>query len=76
MKICPTCLNTCEDYDLRPYGKNGAWICYDCAMATPESQAEAKRQFMARMDAAEKVSNVVVIGEPTGPRPLNSNSLV
>lgn len=28
--------------ELRPYGKDGAWVCFDCAMKDEE---EAKRQF-------------------------------
>ena len=31
--------------ECRPYGKGGAQVCFDCAMATPESKAEAERQM-------------------------------
>jgi hypothetical protein len=67
----------CEatDEDLRPYGPNGAWVCFDCAMK-PENKAEVQKNFHAQLEAAAAVSNVVIIGETTGPRPLNSNSLV
>jgi len=35
--------------ELRPYGKNGAQVCFKCAMATPESKAEAERQMSMRL---------------------------
>jgi hypothetical protein len=38
---CTICLKVVE---CRPYGKNGAQVCFDCAMATPQSKAEAERQ--------------------------------
>jgi ribosomal protein L37AE/L43A len=28
--------------ELRPYGKNGAWVCFDCGMM---DEGEAQRQF-------------------------------
>jgi hypothetical protein len=28
--------------ECRPYGKDGAQVCFGCAMATPESKAEAE----------------------------------
>ena len=37
--ICSDCGNKDE---LRPYGKNGAWVCFDCGMKDEE---EARRQF-------------------------------
>ena len=37
--ICSDCGN--ED-ELRPYGKGGIWVCFDCAMKDPD---EAKKQF-------------------------------
>ena len=30
--------------ELRPYGRNGAAICFDCAMK-PENKAETERHF-------------------------------
>ena len=35
--------------ECRPYGKGGAQVCFDCAMATPESKAEAERQMGMRL---------------------------
>jgi hypothetical protein len=43
---CSSCDKTVE---CRPYGKGGAQICFDCAMATPESKAEAERQMAQRL---------------------------
>lgn len=53
--------------ELRPYGPNGAWICFNCMTASPEREAEAKRQFSAQLNACKFAA---VLGEPTGPRPL------
>lgn len=63
---CYLCSTTEE---LRPYGPNGAWVCFDCAMK-PENRAETDRQFNAQLEAA---GPVVLLGEPTGPRPLTKN---
>ena len=38
-----------SNIDLRPYGKKGVWICFDCGMK-PENQAETVRQFWAILD--------------------------
>jgi hypothetical protein len=54
--------------ELRPYGPNGAWICFYCMKSSPEREAEAKKQFGAQLEASGKT---VLIGERTGPRPLN-----
>jgi len=35
-----------EIAELRPYGKNGACICFDCAMKDPD---ETTRNFVAKM---------------------------
>lgn len=75
MKPCQTCNEQFESYDLRPYGPGGSLICFDCAMK-PENKAETERQFSAQMNAATIHSNVVIIGEDTGPRPMNPSSLV
>jgi ribosomal protein L37AE/L43A len=36
---CSDCGDTGE---LRPYGKDGAWVCFDCGM---KDEDEASRQF-------------------------------
>jgi hypothetical protein len=35
--------------ECRPYGKDGAQICFPCATATPASKAEAERQMHVRL---------------------------
>lgn len=52
--------------DLRPYGPKGAMVCFDCAMATPEREAETERNFLLQLNAC---GNFVVIGEEVGPYP-------
>jgi hypothetical protein len=42
-------------------------------MATPEREAEASKNYLAQLDAC---GGVAIIGEETGPRPLNTDSLV
>jgi hypothetical protein len=63
MNVCSVC-NTQGDTgskELRPYGKNGSQICFDCMMATPENEEEARRQCNAKMDAIHESGDVVVI---------------
>lgn len=73
MNHCIYCGTT--EHELRPYGLNGAWVCFDCAMETPERQEELGRQFDLQMDAAiaNSKSGTVVIGEVTGPYPVENN---
>lgn len=47
--------------DLRPYGPSDAWVCFDCAMATPERRAEADRQFSKRVAEIEASGDIVTI---------------
>ena len=61
MSKCAYCNK--ED-ELRPYGKNGASICFECAM---QDEDETKRQFQAQLDACG--GGVIILGEETGPRP-------
>ncbi len=63
--------------ELRPYGPNGAPICFSCAMS-PEHRAEADRQLYARLDAAEHASLADggtvahVVLTPDGPKTLKT----
>lgn len=66
MNQCCYCGNATPE-DLRPYGPKGAQVCFDCAMATPEREAEAKRQFCSLLNAA---GDVVVLTQD-GPVPLD-----
>jgi hypothetical protein len=51
--------------ELRPYGKNGANVCYDCAML-PEHAADTEAAFKTRLAAAGPVA---MIGTEAGPVP-------
>lgn len=64
MTICTVCNN--ED-ECRPYGRGGTMVCFDCAMKDEE---ETNRNFIAQLEEAHKHSNVVILGEQSGPRPL------
>lgn len=56
-----------ETTDLRPYGPRGAWVCFDCAMSTPEREAETGRNFLMQLDAAGPVA--MLDGTEVGPYP-------
>lgn len=57
--------------DLRPYGPGGAMVCFPCATATPEREAEAKGAFGALLGAAEAVGGgVVTLDSRTNEGPL------
>lgn len=53
-----------EDVDLRPYGPNGADVCFPCAMDVkhPERKAEADRQMAKRFLAPGTVILVPGVG--------------
>lgn len=53
--------------DLRPYGPNGSMVCYKCATATPEREAETERNFMEQFKAAGPV--VIIDDSNIGPYP-------
>ena len=59
---CSDCGNIDE---LRPYGKNGAFVCFDCAMKDEE---EAKRQFGKILNAGN-----VIIDASRPPTPYKEN---
>lgn len=69
MKDCSQCGRKKE---LRPYGKGGVSICFDCAMATPESQAETERQFKAALDDAGPLA---AVGDDRGVHPMTAEEL-
>lgn len=48
MQICMTCG---KREDCRPYGVNSAWICFDCAQATPEARVQADKMFGELLDS-------------------------
>jgi hypothetical protein len=42
--------------DLRPYGPNGAPICFRCMKASPDREAAAVSMFAAQLEAAGPVA--------------------
>ena len=66
--ICKQAETDSPEVELRPYGPNGEWFCYDCMVASPEREAGAKKQFGAQLDACGDVG--VIDGSNTGPRPF------
>ena len=64
------CCYLCGTADeIRPYGPRGSMICFDCMIASPEREAEAKRQFGAQLDACGDVA--AIDGSSAGPYPLD-----
>lgn len=45
------CSECSETKELRPYGKNGAFVCFECAMKDEET---AIKRFNTIIDAAKK----------------------
>ncbi len=70
MTSCFYCQNEFDQHELRPYGPNGTCVCFNCAFATPDREEQTKKMFNQQFDSALSVSNSIVIGEHTGPRPL------
>lgn len=65
----PCCYLCSATDEIRPYGPRGAMICFDCMMASPEREAEAKRQFGAQLDACGDAA--IIDGSNVGPYPLD-----
>lgn len=65
---CEYCNN--DNEDLRPYGKNGAWICYDCGMKNePDTYDNFKKSF----DEAEKEGEGIIYLTELGPKGFSKN---
>ena len=63
-KTCCVCgRGARQGVELRPYGPQGAPICFRCARSTPELEAEAKAQLRKRLDGLQGS----VIATPAGP---------
>ena len=74
MKCCHYCSD--EKADLRPYGPNGAYVCFKCAMATPEREKQTGAMFMSQLDAAAKAGNgLISFGTDAGPVPMMGKEL-
>lgn len=46
---CETCGS---EKECRPYGANGAMICFQCAFATPEAKARTECNYSMQLEAA------------------------
>ncbi len=46
---CSSCTKIKE---LRPYGKGGSWVCFDCAM---KDEGEMKKQFSKLFDNSRDI---------------------
>lgn len=67
--IVPTPIAKCSDCgkeeELRPYGKDGAWVCFACAM---KDEAEAHRQFEKQF---LNQPGILVLGMPATKSPTS-----
>jgi hypothetical protein len=59
--------------ELRPYGPDGAPICFPCAMR-PENLDEAVRQFTDKIAAAWKAGDGVAVLSKDGPQPARTSA--
>lgn len=66
--VCCVCGQS--ESEMRPYGPNGAPICFPCAMK-PENKAAAEREFIGRLDVASKDGVAVLTKD--GPKPIGSD---
>ena len=63
-----------ESSDLRPYGPRGAFVCFDCAMSTPERKAETENAFSQQLHASGDVA--LIDGTEIGPYPARHHPVV
>ena len=61
------CIYCPKETDLRPFGPRGAWVCFKCAMETPDRKAEAEHNFGVQLEACGPVA---VAGGESGPYPI------
>ena len=67
MNTCFYCKNSFEIEDTRPYGPEGAIVCFPCIMEDPDREALAAATFLKLLDAVQASGAVAVIGAPGGP---------
>lgn len=60
-----TCCECGEIAELRPYGRKGAMICFECGM---KARYTTEREYLRQMGAC---GDVAIIGEEAGPYPLD-----
>ena len=65
-RACCYCAKPSTVEDLRPYGPNGAWVGFPCAMSSPERKAETQAALDAVLDGC---GPNLIIGGGAGPRP-------
>lgn len=61
--------------ELRPYGPGGSWVCFPCAMETPEREAATGAAFGALLDGTAAIADVIQIGTSDGPVPFDPSRL-
>lgn len=82
MRICCYCGRLPDDEDdLRPYGPDGAYTCFACAMK-PENMETTNEQFSEQIDdlvrsiVGKNVDvQIIVIGGSDGPEAADINDL-
>jgi len=71
-RVCTYCNRTESDYipesEIRPYGRNGSNICYECGMK-PDNYKTVESQFNSRMS---RCGDTALIGGPYGPVPIST----
>lgn len=72
MGICGVCN---LEKETRPYTKDGSPICFECMMATPESENDAAVAFTSALEQAALEANIIVIGGENGPTPKPSDEI-
>lgn len=66
MNTCSICQQTQE---VRPYGPQGALICFTCMKATPGLEEKAKKNFGILLNANETAGNGLAVIDDDGLRP-------
>jgi hypothetical protein len=69
-KACYDCGTT--EKELRPYGPNGSWVCFACAMSTPEREKQTDQMMELMMGSSGGV--LIIDGSDTGPYSLEHAS--
>ena len=70
-QVCCICGDWGGEVELRPYGKGGAPICFDCMKSSPERERTAKEMFRKRLNQIP--GNEVAIVKGIGPVSIKRN---
>lgn len=68
---CYLCHKSNRDTELRSYGFESQFICYQCMISTGEHQREAEKQFAEQFSGVH--SQAVVVGQEEGPLPFGQH---